>query len=63
MSKVTIAMDNISKVISETIPLRKNGIHPFLDPECPNWISTNQLGADIVVNLKDVPYEIATFYC
>lgn len=27
---------------------RKNGLHLFIDPESPNWISVNPLGAEII---------------
>jgi radical SAM protein with 4Fe4S-binding SPASM domain len=38
--------------LEEVVHLEKDRIHLYLDPESPNWISTNRTGAEVIENLK-----------
>jgi radical SAM protein with 4Fe4S-binding SPASM domain len=40
-------------VIEELAHFEKDGVHIYIDPEFPNWISTNKTGAYIIENLRN----------
>jgi radical SAM protein with 4Fe4S-binding SPASM domain len=39
--------------VEELDHFEKDAVHLFIDPEFPNWISTNKIGAFIIKNLKN----------
>jgi ubiquinone biosynthesis O-methyltransferase len=50
-------MSNLKIQAEELVHLEKKGVHLFIDPTSPNWISTNKLGSEVVENLKDSSLE------
>jgi radical SAM protein with 4Fe4S-binding SPASM domain len=52
-------MSNLQIQMKELVHLKKKGVHLYIDPTSPNWISTNMSGSEVVENLKHSSLEDA----